>query len=696
MGTEVNLLKHRRISLVAAMVSIIFILNLMVIGIIAINSQSSYNNMARKQSAKLLSLIFERTENYFNELLKDASNFNRLLRDQIVLNDSYLDGDLGSIEKHTHYIIENAKHRHPQISAIGYGDQQGRFVGFRINPDRTINLMLKDKRTEDKLIIYSSDTMESNENAVFDDYIIEDRPWYAPVRENPVTQWSDVYVNYDEIMDLTITVMSPVFHKGDFAGIVTSDLSLNIINDFLKKDESIGMGLVFIIDRDNNILAHSGQGSHFYLIQGNSPRYAPLTALNVDNPIISASISQIVDKHIQNDTFTFDLDRAGYYGYVGELNKTNDFGLRSVIVIPEEDIMADVKNQQYQSLMGIFASVSLSIVLGLWLLSIIIKPVNKVTNLAKALSNSDFSATVDEDSLYISETYDLVHAFNYMTSELKQAFSLVKANEHLLEAKVIEKTAELEKTYIELLEKEKLASLGSLVAGISHEINTPLGTAVSACSYLREQNQKLTRSLREKKLTKVDFVDFLENTRESLDIMDVNLTRAAELISTFKQVSVDQSASIASRFFLGEYIESIFLTLKHEYKNKDFQYNIHCPEDLDIFAYPGAISHVFTNLIMNSLNHAFKAKGTLVIDIDVEEVGDDIVIKFKDNGRGISSENLKHIFDPFFTTRRNEGGSGLGLSIVYNTITSSLGASITCDSQLDIGTVFTIILPKSI
>lgn len=689
-------MKHRRVSLVSAMVSIIFILNIMVIGIVAINGMSSYKNMAKKQSEKLLSLIFDHTEDYLDSLLKDASNFNRFLRDQITYNNSFSDEDLSSIEQHIHYIMESAKKRHPQLSAIGYGDEQGRFIGFRINPDHTTNLMLKDKRTNDNLIIYSSDTIISEENAVFEDYIIQDRPWYSPVKKNPVTQWSDVYVNYDELMELTITVMSPIFHKGDFVGIVTSDVSLNVLDDFLKNDESIATGIVYIIDKDGNILAHSSEESHYYIIQGNVPAYAPLSALNVDNPVISASIMKIMDENIHNSTFSFKLDKSEYFGYVGELNKSMDLGLRSVIVIPEDDIMSDVKTQQFQSLASIFASITLTIIMGLWLLSIIIKPINKVTGLAKALSNSDFSVSIDKESLYISETYELVNAFNHMTYELKKAFSLIRENEHLLEAKVNEKTAELEKTYNQLLEKEKLASLGSLVAGISHEINTPLGISVSACSYLIDQNEKLVKVLDEGGLTKSNFLGFLENSKESLDIMNVNLNRAAELISNFKQISVDQSASIATEFFLGEYLESIFLTLKHEYKNKDFKYNINCHDKLEIFSYPGAISHIFTNLIMNSLRHGFKPDTTLIINIDIKDKGDNIFIRFSDNGSGIPAKDLKHIFDPFFTTKRNEGGSGLGLSIVYNTVTSTLGGNITCDSKLDVGTWFTIILPKSI
>ena len=142
-------------------------------------------------------------------------------------------------------------------------------------------------------------------------------------------------------------------------------------------------------------------------------------------------------------------------------------------------------------------------------------------------------------------------------------------------------------------------------------------------------------------------------------------------------------------------MESIFLTLRHEYKNKPFKYHINCDKDLEIYSYPGAMSQIFTNLIINALKHGFKGEETLIVNIDVEEKENDIIIKFKDNGRGIPPEQVRHIFEPFFTTKRNEGGSGLGLNIVYNIVTITLEGSITCESELNNGLLFTFKIPKS-
>ncbi len=138
----------------------------------------------------------------------------------------------------------------------------------------------------------------------------------------------------------------------------------------------------------------------------------------------------------------------------------------------------------------------------------------------------------------------------------------------------------------------------------------------------------------------------------------------------------------------------IFLTLKHEYKNLPFEYYINCDEGLELYSNPGAISQIFTNLILNSLKHGFVKNSILAINIDVENNDEELMIYYRDNGRGIPDENIKHIFEPFFTTKRTEGGSGLGLSIVYNIVTANLGGTIACESQLNNGVLFTIKIPN--
>jgi PAS domain S-box-containing protein len=282
----------------------------------------------------------------------------------------------------------------------------------------------------------------------------------------------------------------------------------------------------------------------------------------------------------------------------------------------------------------------------------------------------------------------------------KKIEDLLKNENERLEALVKEKTEELNETMQELMEREKMASLGSLVAGISHEINTPLGVAVTASSFLIDENRAIMKTIKEGGLTREGLAAYLENADESTRIIQNNLRRAADLIASFKNISTDQSTEKEERFNFRDYLQSILLMLKHEYKNTGHKITVDCPEDLFLYSYPGAYSQIFTNLIMNSLIHGFAETeaGEIQIRVIPNDTGKKklLRIEYQDNGAGISKENLKHIFDPFFTTARGTGtksGSGLGLNILYNLVTTKLGGTVKCKSDPGKGVLFIIELP---
>lgn len=284
----------------------------------------------------------------------------------------------------------------------------------------------------------------------------------------------------------------------------------------------------------------------------------------------------------------------------------------------------------------------------------------------------------------------------------EQIENLLKSENERLEEIVKIRTEELNTTMKELMEREKMASLGGLVSGVAHEINTPLGVAVTASTFLSDENAKIMKCINEGTLTRQQLAEYLENTEESAKIIFSNLERASNLISSFKKISVNESDEVEMRFNFYDYLQSILLMLKHEYKNTGHSFHIDCPKDLYLVSYPGAYSQIFTNLIMNSLLHGFKEREAGQISILVEVLkerkeGTDILrIEYRDNGVGIPEDNLKYIFDPFFTTARGNGknsGSGLGLSIVYNLITVTLKGSIECVSMPSKGVLFTIEIP---
>jgi len=255
----------------------------------------------------------------------------------------------------------------------------------------------------------------------------------------------------------------------------------------------------------------------------------------------------------------------------------------------------------------------------------------------------------------------------------------------------------LRKTQETLIQREKLASLGNLVAGIAHEINTPIGVGVTAASLLSQETHTMLNRFDNGSLRRSDFSAYLAAVDEASQILSLNLHQAAQLIASFKQVAVAQSTEDCQSFNLKSYINIVLLSLRPSLKNKQHQVHLDCADDLMIRSYPGAFSQIITNLVMNALIHAFSPADQGRIHIRAEEDSEEaghIRLTFSDNGRGIPPQHLTRIFEPFFTTHRGQGGTGLGLNILYNVVTQTLKGSITCTSTLGQGTTFIMLIPN--
>ncbi len=242
-----------------------------------------------------------------------------------------------------------------------------------------------------------------------------------------------------------------------------------------------------------------------------------------------------------------------------------------------------------------------------------------------------------------------------------------------------------------LLEREKIAALGDLIPGITHDINTPLGVAVSAGSYLEAQNKRTNEIFESGKLKKSELIDYLANVKESTDIINGNLVRAVELIRNLKEISVYQSGDLKVDFDLCRYINTVVNTLKHEYKRTNHKVEVDC-ECINIHSYPGAYSQIVINLIMNSLTHGFKECDVGNIKLTVNRING-LTMIYSDDGHGIPEIIVDKIFEPFYTTKRDNGGTGLGLSIVKDLVENKLKGSITRDVTKTKGTTFVIRIP---
>ena len=245
----------------------------------------------------------------------------------------------------------------------------------------------------------------------------------------------------------------------------------------------------------------------------------------------------------------------------------------------------------------------------------------------------------------------------------------------------------------QLVESERMASLGGLVAGITHDVNTPLGVGVTAASFLQERLNNLKTSFEEKSLTTKNMENFINEAEQTANLLLTNLNRASELIASFKQVAVDQTSETERDINLNDYIRDIIKSLKPSFKHNNHEIVVSCPEDLYIRCAPGAIAQIVTNMIVNSLVHGFEDTNDGKITLDVSTDNNTIEMRYRDNGKGLSNDDLDKLFDAFFTTKRGEGGSGLGTHIMYNLVTQSLSGHIEAQSKPGDGLQYTIRFP---
>jgi len=259
---------------------------------------------------------------------------------------------------------------------------------------------------------------------------------------------------------------------------------------------------------------------------------------------------------------------------------------------------------------------------------------------------------------------------------------------------LVGKIDELTATRGELVQSEKMASLGRMVAGFAHEINTPVGVAVGAVSQQEETLNDIDRLLSAEDVSEDDLRSELAHLRLGGALALSNLRRAANLVQSFKRTSIDQSSDEVRVFGMKELISDVLFTLQNQLKRLPITVQVDCADDLQLNGFPGLLEQLLTNLVMNAIQHAFdngQRPGHLAISAARE--GADLHLVFSDNGVGMGAEHLARVFEPFYTTRRGQGGSGLGLYICYNLVTTRLAGSIQCTSAPNSGCRFDIRFP---
>ncbi|MEW6990300.1 sensor histidine kinase [Colwelliaceae bacterium 6441] len=317
-------------------------------------------------------------------------------------------------------------------------------------------------------------------------------------------------------------------------------------------------------------------------------------------------------------------------------------------------------------------------------------PYKEADSLARSINNLLSRTERHITQLGVAEQQSLMLNIELEDKVNKRTEALKDSNQELLST--LEKLHQFQG---QLVESEKMASLGDMVAGVAHEVNTPIGLGVTASTLLSDRLNEIKTSFDDKTLKSSQLKRFLNEGQENVGIIYRNLKRAAELISSFKKVAVDQSSEDFREFNFDEFLQELLVTLGPQIKDTPYQINLNCPKDLIIVSKPGPINQIMFNLILNSIIHGFDHREHGEIDITVMKLGEQLNIIYQDDGVGIAPSIKDKIFEPFTTTKRGEGGSGLGLHLVYNLVTQALGGSIRLDSEPEKGAVFEINFPIS-
>ena len=534
--------------------------------------------------------------------------------------------------------------------------------------------------------------------------------WGADQKVYKPIIWTAPYVDDAATFSLMMTVDAIMFDKlRKPIGVSTVDWSLEHITSFIQS--------LHVTENSQAFLIHE-QSKQVLSFPELLPNAADWPVLDWYSQLFTElpadSLSQITDIHLNNSDFHLVYTRT-QSGFI--------FGA----LIPVSDLEKEINEVTWLTLLlgSLIGALFLAILL--LFLKILFSPFDRVLAQIKASitheSNDAEGVSVQTiDYPKRNEFTPIIHALNEVYEQVNSyisdismhnarlkvsKFEIKRLNEEL-EFKVIERTeqlrlkteeaqtslAHLKNTQQQLIEQEKHASLGRLVAGVSHEINTPLGVSVTACSCIFDEVASLQEKITNQALTKSDFEERLRRISKSADVMQANLKRTSELVASFKQIAVDDATEDYHHFDLTQYLDEVINSLVPKVKKGKHHIKLlSCDAPIQIFSDPAAISLVILNIVDNALTHAFRQPhGHIFIDTNMD--AEQVKIIVRDDGDGMVEEVSNLIFDPFFTTTRSGGNSGLGMHIVYNIVTQQLHGNIECHSKLGQGAEFIITLPR--
>lgn len=644
----------------------------------------------------LLTLITSAAIAYYYVWLSAEANYRTAVGRQLELVDAAIDQYVTNIQANTEMISKMPLVRQLDSRITSYVDKTGPDGLVPMKPweadpyEAELYQLLGIIKQSHAAIKNASIGVEANGGFVkypaqprFDGYDARERSWYKTAMARPgEVVVSGIYTtSTQEKVILSVRTIEDM--GGRIVGVVTVDFDLKALSDTVSEIVIGKSGYVLLVDREGAVLAHPNHNEAL--------NHRPLKASLVGKKLSDIGLSQGMNEDLSAvlpGAFTWNEEEREYRVQIVP-SKLEAIGLHYVVVVPEGEFTESALRIGQQLTWSSIPLGLLAIGIAVLLSSRLVKPLERLKERALAIAEGNLEARIDFNR--VDEIGQLATQFNRMTESLqiardtledkvaKRTEELSVANEALISAnqELLATLDLLQATQQQLIQSAKLAGLGSMVAGIAHEINTPLGNAITMASYLE--------------MALAEPQPNCERINEINEVLQRNLKRTGHLIERFKQVTIDQFQEVKRPVELSGLMTELLETLRYDPHYQSLEITWHCLEPLNVETSPGALGIVVTQLLENVVKHAYTSGGPVWLSVFREESW--AVIRCRDAGAGMAPLTVERLFEPFYTTQRIQGATGLGLFVAYNLVTLHLGGVLSATSELGVGTTFEIRLP---